>query len=193
MSLAGESDRMLFPLLRFARKNNIAVGFNPSGHHLRHRRGDVLKSLRDFSFLVMNDEEASLVTGIPWRKEKEVFKKLDDLTPGILAVTSGRGGVTVSDGRHIYRAGVFKEKKLADRTGAGDAFGSGFVAGLMRRKIICRGQCVVSPDDVIYAIRLATANATSGVEHVGATEGTLTRRGFEDRRWKNLKIKVVRI
>ncbi len=190
MSLAGESDKMLVPLLNFARKNNIVVAFNPSGHHLRHRRADVLGALKDISFLVLNDEEAAMVTGIPWKKEKEVFKKLDKLTPGILAVTSGRGGVTVSDGKYIYKAGIFKEKKLVDRTGAGDAFGSGFTAGLMRRGINSKNIHKAEPADICYAIRLATANATSGVEKVGATEGTLTKREFNSPRWKNLKIEI---
>jgi sugar/nucleoside kinase (ribokinase family) len=193
MSLAGESDKMLAPLLRFAWKNNIAVAFNPSGHHLRHRKSDVLRSLKYFSFLVMNEEEAALVTGIPWRKQKEVFKKLDDLTPGILAVTGGRGGVTVSDGRYIYKAGIYKEKKLIDRTGAGDAFGSGFTAGLMRRGIALRNTRKAEPSDVVYAIRLATANATSVVERVGATEGALTKKEFKSPRWKNLRITVKKI
>jgi len=191
MSLAGESHKMFKPLLRFARQNSIAVAFNPSGHHLRHKRRDVLSSLKDLSFLAVNDEEASLITGIPWRKEKQVFKKLDALTPGILAVTEGPKGATVSDGRHVYKAGVFKEKKLVDRTGAGDAFGSGFVAGLMRRGVNLGNIARVRPADICYAIRLATANATSVVEQIGATEGTLAKKDFDrNPRWKNLKIIV---
>lgn len=189
-SLAGESDKMLPPLLRFARRNAIAVAFNPSGHHLRHRRMDVLRSLKDISFLVMNEEEAAKLTGVPWRKEKEVFRKLDGLMPGILAVTGGRGGATVSDGSYVYKAGIFREKKLVDRSGAGDAFGSGFVAGLLRRGISLGNIAEVKPADICYAIRLATANATSVVEKVGATEGALTRKQFLSPRWKNLNISV---
>ncbi|MEK7195521.1 MAG: carbohydrate kinase family protein [Patescibacteria group bacterium] len=191
LSLAGESDRMLMPLLNFARKNKIAVAFNPSGHHLRHRKGDVIRSLKDISFLVMNEEEASLVTGIPWRKEREVFRKLDKLTPGILAVTGGRGGVTVSDGKFVYKSGIFKEKKLVDRTGAGDAFGAGFVAGLMRKGVKLGNIGKVKPEHIRYAIRLATANSTSVVENVGATEGALTRHSFESAgRFRTLPINV---
>lgn len=193
MSLAGESHRMLKPLLRFARRNNIAVAFNPTGHQLRHKRKDLLSSLKDLSFLVVNDEEASLITGIPWQRERAVFKKLDALTPGILAVTEGPKGATVSDGRYIYKAGIFKEKKLVDRTGAGDAFGSGFVAGLLRRGASISNIEQLKSADICYAIRLATANATSVVEVVGATEGTLTRREFEKPRWRNLRIDVRRL
>jgi sugar/nucleoside kinase (ribokinase family) len=191
LSLAGESDKMFLQLMAFARKNKIAVAFNPSGHHIKHRRNEILRALKDTSFLVVNDEEAALLAGIPWKKEKEVFKKLDTLlSPGILAVTTGPAGVTVSDGKHIYKAGIFKEKKLVDRTGAGDAFGSGFTAGLMRRGLDLSNIGRAKEGDIAYAIRLATANATACVERVGATEGLLTKREFENPRWKDLRINI---
>ena len=177
ISLAGESYRMYKRFIAFAKKNKIAVAFNPSGYHLRHDRQSILQSLNDLSFLVLNEGEAALLTGISFKKEKEVFKKLDKLMPGIIAVTDGPKGVTVSDGRFLYKAGVFPEKRIVDRTGAGDSFGSGFVASLVRK-----------PRDIKQAIRLASANATSVVEPFGVSEGALTRSQFRNPRWKNLKI-----
>ncbi|OGZ00008.1 MAG: hypothetical protein A2945_00640 [Candidatus Liptonbacteria bacterium RIFCSPLOWO2_01_FULL_52_25] len=192
LSLAGESYKMFMPLMQFAKKNGIAVAFNPSGYHLRRDKKGILRLLKDVAFLCVNDEEAAMLAGIPWRHESRVFKKLDALlSPGILAVTTGSTGVTVSDGSRIYKAGIFKEKKLADRTGAGDAFGSGFTAGLMRRCQVSGVRCHdLGKDDIRYAIRLATANATSVVEHIGATEGTLTKREFNAPRWKKLNIAI---
>jgi ribokinase len=182
LSLSGESMKYFGRFITFARKNGISVAFNPSGYHLKHDPRGILKHLKDISFLVLNEEEAAILTGIPFSKERQVFKKLDALMPGIVAVTNGSKGATVSDGKSIYRAGVFQEKKLIDRTGAGDAFGSGFVAGLVKSK-----------GDVKYAIRLASANATSVVERIGATEGILTVAEFRKPRWKNLKIKTEKI
>lgn len=193
VSLAGESHSMFPALMKYAKKNNIAVAFNPSGHHLKHKRNEIIRFLKDISFLVLNDEEAALLTGIPWKRSRDVFKKLDTWMPGILAVTSGRDGVTVSDGKNIYHAGIFKEKKLVDRTGAGDAFGSGFVAGLLRCQVSGARCQKFSAEDVCYAIRLATANSTSVVEKFGATEGTLTAREFKNPRWKNLKIGIKKL
>lgn len=193
MSLAGESDKMLKPILHFSKNNKIAVGFNPSGHHIRHRKGEVLSCLKDISFFVVNDEEASLITGVPWKKEGGVFKKLDAIMPGILVVTEGPKGATISDGRFIYKVGIFKERKLVDRTGAGDAFGSGFISGLLRRGITLKNISKVKPADICYAARLATANSTSVVEKVGATEGTLARKDFSSPRWKQLKISIRKI
>jgi len=98
--------------------------------------------------------------------------------PGIAVVTDGPRGAYASDGRYLYRAGVFKERKLVDRTGAGDAFGSGFIAGLMQKH------------DVHHALRLAAANATSVVEQIGAQGGILTKRDFAGARWRYLDLEV---
>ncbi len=199
LSLAGESDAMYLPLLKFAKENGIKVAFNPSGHHLKHKRQEILDSLKDLALLVLNTGEAAELVGISFEKEKEVFKKLDELTSGIVAITDGPRGVKVSDGQNIYTAGIFPERQLADRTGAGDSFGSGFVAGLIHGERLAdsvksNNQLNAKPytlDAIKYAIRLATANATSVVEKIGATEGILTREEFEnDSRWKELDIRV---
>ena len=187
LSLAGESDAMFPELMKFARENKIKVAFNPSGHHIKHKRQEILDGLKDLAFLVLNEGEAAELLGMSFEDEDKVFRKLDELTPAIVAVTNGPKGVAVSDGRNIYKAGIFPEKKLVDRTGAGDAFGSGFVAGLINERD--RGQW--TEESIKYAIRLASANATSVVEQVGATEGTLTKEEFEnDSRWKQLNMEV---
>jgi ribokinase len=177
VSLPGESYKLLGNLLRAAKKNGVKVALNPSFKHMSDGRADLLRHLKDISFLVVNNEEAALLTGISFKKGDEVFKRLDKIMPGIVAITSGPKGVTVSDGKFIYKAGTFKEKKLVDRTGAGDAFGSGFVSGLIKK------------NNIEYAIRFATANATATVEKLGATEGLLEKGEFDKSdRFKNLKI-----
>lgn len=188
VSLPGKSVSLLPSIVSYAAANNIRVAFNPTGWHIDHAKSQLIKSLKKIDFLVLNEGEAAELVGVPFSKEKEVFRRLDEMTPGIVAVTSGSRGVTVSDGSYIYKAGIFKEKKLIDRTGAGDAFGSGFVAGLIRSGEECeRGD--IDPDNVSYAIRLATANAASVVEMIGATEGALTKKEFDrERRWSRLKI-----
>ena len=188
LSLAGESDKLLKPFLKFAKDNKIKVAFNPSGHHIQNRKGEILSLLKDINFLVLNENEAAELVGIPFSKEKEVFKKLDELMPGIVAVTDGENGVTVSDGKNIYKAGIFKENKVADRTGAGDAFGSGFTAALLESE---KRKAKSEKEIIECAIRLGSANATSVIESIGATEGILNKKDFNsDARWKNLDIKI---
>ncbi len=130
-----------------------------------------------------------MLTGVSFNEREGVFKKLDKFMPGILAVTDGDKGALVSDGRFIYRVGVFKEKFVLDRTGAGDAFGSGFVAGLIQQGFSQKNIKQIKPENVVYALRLASANATAVVEKIGANSGILTKKDFEKNpRWQKLKV-----
>jgi sugar/nucleoside kinase (ribokinase family) len=169
-------------------KNKTFIAFNPSRYLIEMGLRELKPLLKKTKVFILNREEASYLTGVDYNKEKEIFKKLDEAIAGIAVMTKGANGVLVSDCCHIYKAEVFKEKKVVDRTGAGDAFGSGFVAGLIQTREKCRkGLCGV--DNIGYAIRLGSANATSVIEHIGAKAGILTRKKFEkDKRWGKLKI-----
>ena len=197
LSLAGESDTMFLPLLDFAKKNKIKVAFNPSGHHIQHKKEEILSGLKDIAFLVLNTGEAAELVGIPFSAEggpasgweKKAFEKLDNLMPGIVAVTDGPNGVKASDGEKIYSAGIYKEKAAVDRTGCGDAFGSGFAAVLADA-----GEDYKNPEVIKKAVAFASATATANLEILGATEGLLTKSDFEsDSRWKGFDIKIEKI
>ncbi len=167
-------------------KNGTLIAFNPSKHFIEFGIKRLKPLLAKSKAVILNREEASILTGVDYRKEKNIFKKLDEITPGIVAMTDGPNGVFVSDGRRVFKAGVFKEKKVVDRTGAGDAFGSGFVSGLIQKEENCeKGLCRIG--NVEYAIRLGSANATSVIEKIGAKAGILTKQEFEKSpRWRRL-------
>lgn len=175
--LSGKSAKVLEPIVNFAKRNNIKLALDPSSSQLKlglQRLKPVLEKLEVFK---LNREEAARLVGLPYNKEKEIFKKLDKYVKGIVVMTKGPEGVVVSDGKYLYQAGIFKEKRYVDRTGAGDSFGSGFVAGLMRT------------NKIEEAIRLGSANATSIVEFFGAKNGILTKTQFlKDSRWKKFKV-----
>ena len=170
-------------LFNYFSKNKTLIAFNPSRYFLDMGIKKLKPLLNKTKVAILNREEAASLTGINYQKEKEIFKKLDKVIDGIAIMTEGNKGVLVSDGKNIYKAGIFKGR-LVDRTGAGDAFGSGFVAGLIKSQIF-------DEKAIKYAIRLGSANATSVIENIGAKEGILTRQEFEKSpRWKNLLIKV---
>ena len=167
--------RVMEQIIDHCYAQGILVAFNPSAVYCADG-GKLLKSLvSKIKVLLVNREEAGLITGIPPAKEKEIFTHLDELVDGICVMTDGPRGAWVSDGNRLYTAGIFPDKNLVSRTGAGDAFGSGFVAGLIQK------------EDIAYAIRLASANATAVTEHLGAHTGALTHTQFEKEvRWKKL-------
>lgn len=190
ISLSGDSIKIFPKLVQTAIRKKISLALNPAFQHLKMNRGDILTALPQISFLVLNEEEAACLAGISFRQPIEVFKKLDRWMPNILAITRGQKGAIISDGQFIYEIGIFSEKKLIDRTGAGDAFGSGFVAGLIQNQISNVKNQKPKPAIIEYALRLAAANATSVVEKLGATEGIITINDFHQSRWQNLKIKI---
>jgi sugar/nucleoside kinase (ribokinase family) len=130
---------------------------------------------------IVNEEEASHVTGIPYGKTSEIFKKLDQWVKGIVIMTKGPKGVEVSDGKTRWSAGILPLKKIADRTGAGDAFGSGFISALMKK-----------PGDMEYAILFASANATGVLTEWGAENGLL-KKGDSAYKYGTLQVKRIAI
>lgn len=165
-------------LLIFLKKSKICVAMNPSKYYLQMGKSALKPILEKLDVVVMNREEASYLTRVNYENVSGIFKEFDRLVPGIAVMTDGENGASVSDGRYIYEAGAFKEKNLVDRTGAGDAFGSAFVAGLMLK------------NDINYALRMASANATSVVEKVGAQSGILNKDGLNKKRFKYLDMNI---
>ena len=165
--LSGKSAKTLVPIINFAKRNKIKVALNPGAAQLSLGLKGLKFVLSAVDVLVLNKEEAARLGG---------FKKLDEYVRGIVIMTKGSKGVVVSDGKQLFSAGTFKEKKHIDRTGAGDAFGSGFVSGLIRT------------GKVEEAIRCGSANGTSIVEQFGAKNGILSKADFKNKRWKGLKV-----
>lgn len=174
-------------------KNRTLIAFNPSDYFLKMGIKKLKTLLNKSKVVILNREEAAGLVGVDYQKEKEIFKKFDKIVGGITVMTGDKKGVLVSDCCSIYQAGVFREKKIIDRTGAGDAFGSGFIAGLIHKKEKCKkGLCGI--DNIEYALRLGSANAASVVEHIGTKEGILTKSSFEkSKRWQRLPIKIVKL
>jgi sugar/nucleoside kinase (ribokinase family) len=113
--------------------------------------------------LIVNQEEASLLAKVPYSEEAKIFRKLDELCPGIAIMTKGGEGAVVSDGQYLYSAPSLREKGFlaVDATGAGDAFGSGFVSGFIKKK------------EIVYAVQLGMANSASCLTKWGAKDGLL--------------------
>lgn len=168
--LSGMLKDITFDIVKFAKKKKIKVAFNPGDSQLL--MPEIKKIIEMVDILLLNWEEASLLAGIDYKKEKEIFKKIDKLCPGIVVMTKGPKGAVISDGRYIYRAKSLKVK-VADRTGAGDAFGSAFTSGIIRHQKIEK------------AIQLAIANSSYCLTGWGA-KANLLKRG---EKFEEIKVK----
>ena len=149
-------------IVNFAVKNNIKIAANPGIAQLSLKHfPEIIKKI---DVLILNQEEASFLTKIPPQKEKEIFKKTDELCPGIAIMTKGKEGVVVSDGKYIYSAKPSSDRKIIDTTGAGDSFASGFLCDYIRYN-----------GDIEKSIQLGMANSEGCISEVGAKNGLLKK------------------
>jgi ribokinase len=158
--LGQESAKLFRPLLKSASKRGVKIALNPGSTQLKMGK-KLVPFLNYVDVLFVNKEEAAYLTGVSFKKEQKIFQKLDKWVRGIAVMTKGPEGVIVSDGETRWEAGIVKEPRFLDRTGAGDAFGSGFVSA------------IILGGSVEDAIRLGTANSASVLGEWGANNGLL--------------------
>jgi len=178
-SLSGEAYKSLDALFDFAVKNDIKIAASPVGQSQLGEGLERTKALLDkVDILIVNQEEAALLTEVDYSDEEEIFNKLEKLAPKIKVMTKGPEGVRVTDGEYRYSAGI-PESGLVDRTGAGDAFSSAFLSGYIEKQ------------DISYAIQLATANSTSVLQKMGAINGLLKKGEWGE--WEKVEVKKDKI
>jgi len=181
----GKEKNILKKIIQFAVSENIKLAINPGWHEINWFKKHP-KWLDKFEIFICNQEEAAYFTDIPYTKEKKIFKRLDNLVNGIVVMTKGKNGVSVSNGKILWKAGVFKRKKTMDTTGAGDAFASAFISTFIKKKRI---------DERLIkeAIRMGSANATSVIEYIGTKPGILYKKDFKKSRFQHLKITTLKL
>ncbi len=152
-AMMGESFHTLEIIAEFAQQHKIKIAFNPSTY-LAEKGAKYLKNIISRTdLLILNKEEASLLVG---RDSFEgLLFKLKGLGPKIVVITDGKNDLYVMDENYIYSA-LPPPVKIVDATGAGDAFASSFLCGILRK------------NNVEFAIRLGIVNAQSVVSHYGA-------------------------
>lgn len=160
--LSEESAQIFELLVKFAKQNNIKIAVNPGNDQINLDKKILKPILSQIDILILNLKESKLLSRVNSNDEKEIIKRLYNLFNGILVITKGKHGSVVCDGKYIYQAGTPSILPL-EKTGAGDAFGSGFLSGLLEKK------------GIEYAIQKATANAVSCIQQVGAKNGLLKR------------------
>ncbi|MBP9738532.1 carbohydrate kinase family protein [Candidatus Saccharibacteria bacterium] len=148
---------MLKSVIVTARKNGMKVAFNPASFELASPQ-ECADLFSQVDLLALNKEEAQ--TFADGDSTAELAKQLCESVQTVL-VSDGPRGAVAADGKSVYSAGMYEDVAVIDRTGAGDAFTSGFVC------MIAQGKSVEE------ALIFASANSTSVVTQIGAKAGIL--------------------
>lgn len=145
-------------IVSWAEKHKVKVMLNPAGSELSEPLK--LRSILDsVDVLCMNKEEMS--TLVEGETLEELVQHGLNYCP-VVIVSDGPNGVCASDGKSIVTAGMYEDVPVIDRTGAGDAFASGFLSRWLLG------------DSLKDSIVFASANSTSVVTKIGAKAGILS-------------------
>lgn len=171
-SLSGNFKPGLNNLFAHIVKKKIKLAWNPGSNQLKLGLKGLAKYMRHTTvFDVNRDEALELVMSVKGNKTKNniqsILKFLHSYGQEITVVTDGHKGAYVYDGDKVYFKPAGKSKGI-NTTGAGDAFGSSFVAGMIRYD-----------GDINKSLKLAILNSNSVIMKIGAQIGLLTVRDLK--------------
>ena len=158
-SIAGNK-KLLAEIFSYAKRTLTHVAWNPGESEITLGLKTLMPFLLQTDVLIMNLEEAAELADCAPRKLDCIVKTLGALPRMALVVTDGMHGAYAHTRGTTWHAQALKGK-IINTTGAGDAFGSAFVASLART------------GDLDVALRHGTVNAFGVVTHMGAKAGIL--------------------
>jgi ribokinase len=174
-SMMGKSFDTQKKLAVFAQKNGSKVAFNPSSYQAALGKKKLNTILKNTNLLVLNFDEAKILLETKEKKLDKILKGLCELGPDMVVVTDGKKGAYCYDKKFMYT--IYPHNlKVIETTGAGDAFASSFLSGIIKK------------NDVEYALKLGLANSESIIRHYGAKNILLTTKQAEIKMKKPTKI-----
>lgn len=146
----------------------VKLAFQPGTFQIALGAKRLKKIYGRAEILAVNREEAAEISGTPPENLHQLFDKLHELGPKLVVISDGHAGAYASDGNGRYKMPIYPDPKPPfERTGAGDAFTSTFVAAIMLGA------------DIQTALLWAPINSMSVVQHVGAQAGLLNSRQLD--------------
>ncbi len=191
--LNGNSTKVLDKIADFAEENNINMAINVGTSSIKQGKSYLYQILKTAEVVILNKEEASMLTGIDVRPDTKfekyssdiihpdiikMLKEINSKNPKITIITDGKHGVYAYDGKKFYQCDEFPAD-VVSTLGAGDAFSSTFVASLEKTKW-----------DIEKSLLYASVTAASVVENFGAQGGFLTFDQIKNKLKQNPSFKV---
>jgi sugar/nucleoside kinase (ribokinase family) len=143
----------------------VKLAFQPGTFQMEAGIDRLKHVYRRSQLVALNREEAVYVTGGSYNDLHDLFNRLHELGPEIVLISDGPNGSYASDGENRFKMPIYPDPKPpVERTGAGDAFTSTFVAA------------IIKGNTVDGALQWAPISSMNVVQHVGAQAGLLSER-----------------
>jgi ribokinase len=145
-----------------AKHPETKLAFQPGTFQILAGKDRLAKLYEKTEVLACNKEEAERILEVESLPVVELLAKMHALGPKTVLITDGPGGAYASDGKEMFQVPMYPDPSPpVDRTGAGDATTSTFVAALALGKSLKE------------ALAWGPVNSMSVVQYVGAQEGLL--------------------
>lgn len=148
---------------------DVKLAFQPGTFQMEAGAERLKRIYQRSEVLILNREEAVTVGGGNHADVHDLINHLHALGPKVVVVTDGPDGAYASDGQSRFKMPIYPDIAApSDRTGAGDAFASTFVAALIKGNTL-EG-----------ALQWAPINSMSVCQKVGAQAGLLSEHELEE-------------
>jgi sugar/nucleoside kinase (ribokinase family) len=166
----------------WARERGVRIAFNPGTRQIKAGMQHLDYAYSQTDLLFVNKEEAAtlLNKSVRGTNVKDLLMGLFTIGAKTVVITDGQAGTYAYDGQKYWHMPIVPAK-VVERTGAGDAFGSGCLAAIISGKSIDEG------------MRWGTVNSASVLEYVGPQMGLLNSQTLQERMEKSKDVKVEEI
>ncbi len=148
---------------------SVKLAFQPGTFQLEAGTERLSRIYNRSEVLAVNREEAVKISGGNYDDLHDLLTRLHQLGPKIVVISDGPNGSYASDGQTRLKMPIYPDPKPPyERTGAGDAFTSTFVAA------------IIKGNNIEGALQLAPINSMSVVQQVGAQKGLLGEPELEE-------------
>jgi len=153
--------------LDFVKKNNVKLAFNPGTTQLDDDLSQIEETIALSEILFVNKEEAARICGFEITNDESfvphLLSQVKSKGAKTVVITDGARGAFMIDSLGTVHFGEPSEASVLERTGAGDAFASGFLSAVLAS---------LSGED---AMKWGSKNASSVIGKIGAQEGLLKK------------------
>jgi len=159
--------------------SSASLAINPGSYMLKYALPELREAISWAKLLIVNLEEAEKILGSTLEKEKSVrsiVRELCTLGPKEVAITDGPRGAWAGTAEEVWHLDAYPVKVIS-KTGAGDAFSSGFITARF------------FGHDIAHALKWGIANSSGVVQNHGSQAGLCGQKELEEMMLKYKKIK----
>jgi len=168
-SALGDTFRTQKVLAGIAARRGIKIAYNPGINECRKGSKHLREILRATEMAIMNKGEAAALS--KQAETEDMLTTIRRMGPKIVCITNGNNDTQCYENGVIFRLKPH-DIRVKERTGAGDAFSAGVVAGMAKGK------------GIEHSLQLGLANSESVIQYFGATNKLLS--------WRNANQMIIR-